>query len=182
MKIRLASFVHDSIVDGDGLRSVIFVQGCPHNCPGCHNQKAISFKAGTWIDIEDVIQEVLDHNHKRVTFSGGEPFVQAEALYHIGVRLKAEGYSLWSYSGYTIDALLKHHDPYVRKLLELLDILVDGRFILKHRNLAILFRGSTNQRIIDVPASLAANEAVVSSAHKDPVHWDHITRDDDIFI
>lgn len=74
MKIRLSSLIHNSIVDGEGIRSVIFTQGCPHNCPGCHNQKAIPFEGGELINIDDVIDEVIQANHQKVTFSGGEPF------------------------------------------------------------------------------------------------------------
>lgn len=168
MTIRLASLIHDSIVDGEGLRTVIFTQGCPHNCPGCHNQASIPFDGGTILNIDDVIQDVLKRDLKRVTFSGGEPFVQAESCYRIAKTLKKEGYSLWSYTGFTMDALLRHRDPYVRKFLSTLDILIDGRFILAQRSIATLFRGSKNQRIIDVPRSLKENKPIVSKEYKDP--------------
>ncbi|AMC92765.1 ribonucleoside-triphosphate reductase activating protein [Erysipelothrix larvae] len=168
MTIRLSSLIHDSIVDGEGLRSVIFTQGCPHNCPGCHNQSTIPFDGGTILDIQTVIDDILKRDLKRVTFSGGEPFVQAESCYYIAVALKKHGYNLWSYTGYTMDALLRHRDPYVRKFLEQIEILIDGRFILAQRSLQTLFRGSTNQRIIDVPASLEKNAPVVATRFKDP--------------
>lgn len=183
MKIRLASFIHDSIVDGEGIRSVVFTQGCPHNCPGCHNQKSIPFDGGDLVLVEDVIEAVLEKNLKKVTFSGGEPFVQAEQLYTIAKVLKANGYNLWSYTGFTFEALMRHRDPYVRKFLETLDILVDGRFYMKKKNLEILYRGSTNQRIIDVPASLAIGKCVKSSLYVDPSDLeDTKDRVDDIFI
>lgn len=168
MSIRLASLIHDSIVDGEGLRTVIFTQGCPHNCPGCHNQASIPFDGGSVLKIDDVLEDVLKRDLKRVTFSGGEPFVQAKSCYKIAKVLKENGYSLWSYTGFTIDALLRHRDPYVRKFLSTLDILIDGRFILAERSIATLFRGSKNQRIIDVPKSLEKNKAVVSENYKDP--------------
>lgn len=168
MTIRLASLIHDSIVDGEGLRTVVFTQGCPHNCPGCHNQRSIPFDGGTVMNIDVVIQDILKRNLGRVTFSGGEPFVQAENCYRIAVVLRERGYNLWSYSGYTMDALLRHRDPYVRKFLEQLDILIDGRFILAERSLQTLFRGSKNQRIIDVPASLRENTPIVAKQFKDP--------------
>lgn len=167
MKIRLASFISDSIVDGEGIRSVVFTQGCPHNCPGCHNQRSIPFEGGELIDVDDVIHQILQADLKRVTFSGGEPFVQAEQLYIIAKRLKQEGYNLWSYSGYTFEALLRHRDPFVQKLLSQLDILIDGRYLIKKKNLAALFRGSTNQRIIDVPQSLKMGEAVIAEKYRD---------------
>lgn len=183
MTIRLASLIHDSIVDGEGLRSVVFTQGCPHNCPGCHNQASIPYDGGTVLDIDVVIDDILARDLKKVTFSGGEPMIQAKALYQIAKVLKEHDYNLWSYTGYTMDALLKHRDPYVRKLLETLDILIDGRFILAERSIATLFRGSRNQRIIDVPKSLAANKPIVASQYKDPEpHSNEIKKPEGIYI
>lgn len=183
MKIRLASFIHDSIVDGEGIRSVVFTQGCPHNCPGCHNQKSIPFDGGTLVDVDEVLEAILEKNLKKVTFSGGEPFVQAEQLYYIAKELKAQGYNLWSYTGFTYEALIRHRDPYVMKYLEQLDILVDGRFYMKKKNLEILYRGSTNQRIIDVPASLSAGKCIKSDLYIDPQDLEKSEeRVDDIFI
>lgn len=180
MNIQLSSLIHDSIVDGEGIRSVVFTQGCPHNCPGCHNQKAIPFEGGTTLDINTVIADILKADHRKVTFSGGEPFAQPEACYTIAKALRDEGYSLWSYTGYNYEMLLRHRNPFVMKFLEQLDILIDGRFILAKRSIGALFRGSTNQRIIDVPASLEAGKAVVSSIYKDP---DNLKPDNsDIFI
>lgn len=182
MKIRLASFIHDSIVDGEGIRSVVFTQGCPHNCPGCHNQKSIPFDGGDLVDVQHVIDEILKADLKKVTFSGGEPFVQAEQLYVIAKALKEAGYSLWSYTGFTFEALLRHRDPFVIKYLELLDILIDGRFYLRKKDLSILFRGSTNQRIIDVPVSLKHSKAVLSSIYVDEKPIDMSDRVNDIFV
>ena len=182
MKIRLASFIHDSIVDGEGIRSVVFTQGCPHNCPGCHNQKSIPFDGGDLIEVDEVISEILHADLKKVTFSGGEPFVQAEQLYYIAKRLKEEGYNLWSYTGFKFEALMRHRDPFVMKYLEQLDILIDGRFYLKKKDLSILFRGSTNQRIIDVPASLKTGKPVVSTIYVDDKKIDESDRVNDIFI
>ena len=182
MKIRLASVIHDSIVDGEGIRSVIFTQGCPHNCPGCHNQKSIPFDGGDLISVEDVIEAVLESNLKKVTFSGGEPFVQAEQLYHIAKKLKEEGYNLWSYTGFKYEVLLRHSDPYVMKFLSLLDILIDGRFYMKLKDLSILYRGSSNQRIIDVQASLKEKELVLSEIYVDEKPLSQKERVHDIFI
>lgn len=168
MTIRLASLIHDSIVDGEGLRSVIFTQGCPHKCPGCHNPKTIPFDKGKILYIDDVLDEVLKRDLKKVTFSGGEPFMQAESCYNIAKVLKEKGYNLWSYTGFTFERLIKLEDPYVHKFLSQLDILVDGPFILNQRNLSILFRGSENQRILDVQNSLKENKPIVSEKYKDP--------------
>lgn len=181
MKIRLASFISDSIVDGEGIRSVVFTQGCPHNCPGCHNQRSIPFDGGELIEVDEVINQILEADLKRVTFSGGEPFVQAEQLYLIAKRLKKEGYNLWSYSGYTFEALLRHRDPFVQKYLSQLDILIDGRFLINKKNLAALFRGSTNQRIIDVQASIQKGEAIIAEKYRDEFS-EETERVNDIFI
>lgn len=180
MIIRLSSLIHNSIVDGEGIRSVVFTQGCPHNCPGCHNQKAIPFEGGMLLDVETIIADIRKADHGKLTFSGGEPFVQPQACYEIAKALKDEGYNIWSYTGYNFEVLLRHRDPYVRKFLEQLDILIDGRFILAKRSIAALFRGSTNQRIIDVPASLKENKTIVSTKYKDP----ELSQEDlkDIFI
>lgn len=183
MKIRLASFIHDSIVDGEGIRSVVFTQGCPHNCPGCHNQKSIPFDGGQLISVDEVIEAILEKDLMKVTFSGGEPFVQAEQLYYIAKTLKKKGYNLWSYTGFTFEALMRHQDPFVMKLLEQLDILIDGRFYMKKKNLEILYRGSTNQRIIDVPKSLEARKCIKSDLYIDPSDLESTSdRTDDIFI
>lgn len=180
MKISLSSLIHDSIVDGPGLRSVIFTQGCPHNCPGCHNQKAIPFEGGELITTDDVVNEVLKANLHNVTFSGGEPFAQPKELYTIAKALREKGYNIWSYSGYTYNALIRHHDPYVQKLLSQLDILVDGRFLLEKRSIAAIFRGSTNQRIIDVQKSLKEDKVILSENFQDKNEF--IEREPDIFI
>ncbi|CAM3617688.1 anaerobic ribonucleoside-triphosphate reductase activating protein [Erysipelothrix urinaevulpis] len=180
MKIRLSSFVKDSIVDGEGIRSVIFTQGCPHNCPGCHNQKAIPFEGGELIDTDEVIKQTIAAGHQKVTFSGGEPFAQPKELYIIAKALREAGFNIWSYSGYTYNALIRHHDPYVQKLLSQLDILVDGRFLLEKRSIAALFRGSTNQRIIDVQQSLKTGTVVLAEKFQDEREF--IEREPDIFI
>lgn len=183
MKVRLASFIHDSIVDGEGIRSVVFTQGCPHNCPGCHNQKSIPFDGGELISVDVILDEILKKNLGKVTFSGGEPFVQAEQLYEIAKVLKAKGYNLWSYTGFNFEALLRHRDPYVMKFLSQLDILVDGRFYMAKKNLEILYRGSSNQRIIDVPASLLAGKCIKSSLYVDPQDSkESVDKTYDIFI
>ena len=181
MKIQLSSIIHDSIVDGEGIRSVIFTQGCPHNCPGCHNPKTIPFEGGTALDIDTVIADIKHAGLNKVTFSGGEPFAQAEQLYHIAKALKACGYNIWSYSGYTYEALIRHKDPFKQKLLSQIDILVDGPFLLYQRSIEALFRGSSNQRIIDVQKSLAQNEVVLAEKFIKADKIEH-TKDKDIFI
>lgn len=164
MDINIAGTVCESMVDGPGLRYVIFVQGCPHHCEGCHNPETHSFTGGRTVDIEELFSEcVEDPLHIGVTFSGGEPFCQAEALHALAVKFKERGLHLMCYSGWTFEELLdkSKSEEGVRKLLSVIDVLVDGRFMINERSLALSFRGSKNQRLIDVPKSLAENSTVI---------------------
>ena len=156
----LSGIVNDSIVDGPGIRVSIFCQGCPHHCPGCHNPETWEFGCGTPVSAEQILEVVRANPLCRgVTFSGGEPFVQAEEFAQLAVLLKQHGYEVASYSGYTFEQLLSG-TPGQRKLLETIDVLIDGPFRLEEKSLELMFRGSTNQRILNVPASLAAGQAV----------------------
>ena len=156
----LAGIVNDSIVDGPGIRMTVFAQGCPHHCPGCHNPETWQFGCGTPMD-EERIADIVGTNPlcRGVTFSGGEPFAQAEGFAKLAKLLKARGYEVASYSGYTFEELLKGTEAQ-RALLQRIDVLIDGRFELAQRSLEIAFRGSRNQRIIDVKKSLTAGQAV----------------------
>ena len=165
MKIRLAGTVNDSIVDGEGIRFVIFVQGCVHNCPGCHNPQTHDFTQGYETDTDELLEKIkanplLDG----VTFSGGEPFCQPAPLCEIAKGVKKLGLNVVCYSGYTFEELieLSKDDRDIKNLLYLTDILIDGRFVLEKRNLLLKFRGSDNQRIIDVKRSLETGTAVIS--------------------
>lgn len=162
-EIRISGIVEESIVDGPGLRYVLFTQGCPHHCEGCHNPATHPFDEGRLVSEDWVFDDVRKNPIVRgVTFSGGEPFVQSGKLASLAVRLRAAGYSLVSYTGYLYEELLA--DPRHMPLLRQLDILVDGPFILAQKSLTIRFRGSRNQRIIDVPRSLASGEVVLHPA------------------
>lgn len=165
MEIRIAGTVEDSIVDGPGLRFVVFVQGCPHRCEGCHNPETHDFSGGRLTDTDALFEQCMENPLcGGVTFSGGEPFCQPEALFQLGSRFKAEGKHLMCYSGWTFEELLKkaETDKSTKKLLEILDILVDGRFDISRRSLSLKYRGSSNQRLIDVPASLKSGCAVTA--------------------
>ena len=158
--MRIANTVNDSIVDGRGLRYAVFTQGCPHRCPGCHNPETWDFDAGTRMEAEDLAQIARDNPLCRgVTFSGGEPFAQPEGFAELARILKAEGYEIASYTGYTFEQLLAG-TPAQRELLGLLDVLVDGPFVLSQRSLDLVYRGSANQRILDVPESLRQGKAI----------------------
>ena len=156
----LAGIVGDSIVDGPGIRTTIFSQGCPHHCPGCHNPETWAFGCGTEMD-EETILEIVRSNPlcRGVTFSGGEPFAQAEGFAKLARLLNAHGYEVASYSGYTFEALLDG-TPAQKDLLSTIDILIDGPFLMAEKTLEVPFRGSRNQRILNIPRSLAAGKAV----------------------
>ena len=158
--LELSGIVSDSIVDGPGIRTTVFSQGCPHHCPGCHNPETWEFGCGTPMD-EETIVEIVRSNPLccGVTFSGGEPFAQAEGFAKLARLLKSEGYEVASYSGYTFEQLLKGN-AHQRKLLESIDILIDGPFLMEEKTLEISFRGSRNQRILDVPTSLKEGKAI----------------------
>ncbi|MBQ7800967.1 MAG: anaerobic ribonucleoside-triphosphate reductase activating protein [Oscillospiraceae bacterium] len=156
----LSGIVEDSIVDGPGIRTTIFAQGCPHHCPGCHNPETWAFGRGTAMEEERLVEIVRSNPLCRgVTFSGGEPFAQGAGFAKLARLLKDQGYEVASYSGYTFEQLLTG-TPEQRELLDAINVLIDGPFLLAERSLELSFRGSRNQRIIDVPKSLAAGKAV----------------------
>lgn len=152
-KIRIADTVNDSIVDGPGLRLAIFVQGCPHNCPGCHNPQTHDFKGGREITLGELYDMAAGNPLlSGVTFSGGEPFCQAKPLAELGAAVKEMGLNVVTYSGYTYEYLLSHgnEDNGWGELLAVSDYLVDGEYVQALRDLTLKFRGSSNQRIIDL--------------------------------
>ncbi|HBT20097.1 MAG TPA: anaerobic ribonucleoside-triphosphate reductase activating protein [Peptococcaceae bacterium] len=166
MKIRLAGIERESVVDGPGIRFVIFGQGCPHRCPGCHNKHTWDPKGGYLMDADEIIKEVLQSRIVRgVTFSGGEPFYQASAFSYIGREVKKHGFDVVTYSGYVFEDLLELAESREGfwELLYCTDYLIDGPFILAQKDLSLPFRGSRNQRIIDVKKSLEKGRAVLMS-------------------
>ena len=157
--LNLAGTLADSIVDGPGLRFVVFAQGCSFNCPGCHNPQTHAFGVGIDRSPEDIFAEIRRSPLTRgVTFSGGDPFFQAEAFAALAALLQNAGYEVAAYTGFTWEALAAAGSAAQRDLLARLDILVDGRFEIAQRDLGLRFRGSANQRIIDVRASLEARK------------------------
>ena len=164
MTVRVFGTAQDSIVDGPGLRYALFVQGCSHHCEGCHNAKSWPAEGGTLMTLVQILEQVHGNGLVRsVTLSGGEPFEQPEPLAVLAAQLKGEGYNLWSYSGYTYEQLqaMAAERPAVGELLAQLDVLVDGPFRKDLKSLGLLYRGSANQRLVDMPATLAAGEVVV---------------------
>lgn len=153
MKLRMSGVVGESIVDGPGIRYTVFVQGCPHHCEGCHNPQTHDFSGGYDDDTDAIFEKIIqDPLLDGVTFSGGEPFCQARPLALLGQKVKAKGLGVIAYTGYTLEYLLKNaneENDYM-DLLETIDWLVDGRFVMALKSYECRFRGSTNQRIIDV--------------------------------
>lgn len=148
----------ESIVDGPGFRYVVFVQGCPHHCPGCHNPQSHAFGCGTKRTVEELVDEMRENPLlSGVTLSGGEPFCQAEALCDLAQRVREMGKTVVAYSGYTLEQLLEKGRtvPAIRRLLSLTDTLIDGPYIEAQRDLELQFRGSRNQRVIDLRAWFA---------------------------
>lgn len=163
--LRLAGVIRESIVDGPGIRMTVFVQGCPHHCKGCHNQHTWDFEGGYMSSVERVLEEAAkDKLLRGITLSGGEPFTQAKALTVLAKGARAMGLNVFCYTGYTFEQLYEQFDkhPEFRELLEQCDWLVDGRFIEEEMSLMLHFRGSRNQRILDVPKSLEQGKAVLS--------------------
>jgi anaerobic ribonucleoside-triphosphate reductase activating protein len=159
--VRLAGVIRESIVDGPGLRFVVFAQGCPHGCPGCHNPQTHDFAGGYECPVERIAAAIAENPLiTGVTFSGGEPFCQAQELAVLAQLVKEQHKHLILYSGYTFEQLLHNSDPAVRRLMEYGDLLIDGPFLEREKTLELRFRGSRNQRVIDLPASLAQGQAV----------------------
>lgn len=160
MRMRIAGIANDSIVDGPGIRLTVFAQGCPHHCPGCHNPQTHDFEGGREEET-DVILKMMEENIllDGITLSGGEPFCQTEACELLAKEAHAAGLNVWCYSGYTFEELAAGKNEW-KALLKEVDVLVDGRFVLEKRTLECPWRGSSNQRLIDVRRSLAEGKAV----------------------
>ena len=160
--MRIYGLVQDSIVDGPGLRFSCFVQGCPHKCFGCHNPDSHDANGGTEMSIDDVIKEMLRSPiTDGLTLTGGEPFAQAEDCLTLTKVAHANGMNVWAYSGWTFEHILDNGTDAQKELLHELDVLIDGPFIISERSLILNWRGSRNQRVIDVQASLACNKIVL---------------------
>ena len=164
--MKIYGLVQDSIVDGPGFRFTVFVQGCAHHCEGCHNPQTHDSAGGKEMTTDEIIREMRSNPlTDGLTLSGGEPFDQSEDCLTLVRAARESGLNVWSYSGYLYEQLLA--DEKRSHLLEELDVLVDGPFILSQRSLALAWRGSRNQRVIDVPKSLAAGEVILVP---DPVY------------
>ena len=151
--LRIAGIMRESIVDGPGIRFAVFCQGCPHACPGCHNPETHDFNGGSEVSIERIIEE-FDKNPllAGITFSGGEPMCQPEGFAALGKLVKERGKTITIFSGYTLEQLLARakENKATAELLMMCDVLIDGPFVQAKRDLTLQFRGSSNQRVIDM--------------------------------
>lgn len=158
-QVRLAGIAYESLVNGPGLRRVFFAQGCKHNCKGCFNVSTHPFQGGSLRNIDELVNEVKENPMlKGVTFSGGDPFEQAEEFAYMAKKLKEFNLNIWCYTGYTFEYIFNNKNRYSGwgKMLNYIDVLVDGKFEEDKKNTNFKFRGSSNQRIIDVKKSMAS--------------------------
>ena len=164
--IRIAGIIRESIVDGPGIRFVIFCQGCPHGCPGCHNPESHDFNGGYDCSTDRILEEI-DKNPllKGVTFSGGEPMCKAKEFSYLAEEIKKRGLDLVVFTGYTYEKLIEENDPDRMKLLEFTDLLIDGPYLKDQRDLTLRFRGSRNQRIIDISKTEKKGEPVLEEEY-----------------
>lgn len=156
--LRVIRIVEGTSVDGPGLRTSIYFAGCRHRCPGCHNPGSWDFNAGEQLSVGELL-DIIDYNGYGVTLSGGDPFYQSEDIVPLAKALKERGLSLWAFTGFTLEELLSLAAPAgARELLEYVDVLVDGPFIASQRDTSLLFRGSSNQRLLDLAAMRRHND------------------------
>ncbi len=148
--LQVLDIIPGTSVDGPGLRTSIYFAGCSHRCPGCHNPQSWDFSGGHKMSIEEILQEIDRHGFN-VTFSGGDPLYQLTGLTILSQKLKEKGYDIWCYTGFTYENI--RQSPAIKELLTHIDVLVDGPFIESEKDLSLLFRGSANQRLIDIGKS-----------------------------
>lgn len=163
VSLRIAGIVGESIVDGPGIRFTIFTQGCKHHCPGCHNPQTHDFNGGKLVSVESVLEQIRKNPLlDGITLTGGEPFEQAEACSILAKAAHAMKLNVMTYSGYTFEEILagEAERPGWKELLRETEILVDGRFESDRKSLLLKFRGSGNQRLLDVKKSLEEGRAV----------------------
>ena len=155
--MKIIKIIDGTSVDGPGLRTSIYFSGCSHHCPGCQNPQTWDINAGNDTDIDDVLKTVIDNDFD-VTFSGGDPLFQVEEATELAKRIKHIGKNIWCYTGYTYEHILA--DSRLSQILPFIDVLVDGRFDINLRDISLRFRGSANQRLIDVHKSQLGKIAI----------------------
>lgn len=157
--IQVLDIIEDTMVDGPGFRTSIYCAGCHHECPGCHNPQSWNPGGGHPMTTDEVMKIIVADPYANVTFSGGDPLYQAEGFTELARAIRSQTQkTIWCYTGFTFEAIVKI--PRYRQLLDEIDVLVDGPLVKSLRDEDLLFRGSSNQRLVDVPASLAKGEVV----------------------
>lgn len=157
--IQVLDIIEDTMVDGPGFRTSIYCAGCHHECPGCHNPQSWNPGGGHPMTTDEVMKIIVADPYANVTFSGGDPMYQAEGFTELARAIRSQTQkTIWCYTGFTFEAIVKI--PRYRQLLDEIDVLVDGPFVKSLRDEDLLFRGSSNQRLIDVPASIVKGEVV----------------------
>lgn len=156
--MRVLKIIEGTSVDGPGLRTSVYLAGCSHHCPGCHNPQSWDAMGGNEMSVDDIMR-VIDANEAPVTLSGGDP-LQHPSVLELARRIKEQGYNLWCYTGYTWEEIVC--SPTLLEVAALCDVVVEGPFILSQRDTTLHFRGSRNQRIIDVRRSLGTGTPVQS--------------------
>ena len=162
--IRLAGIAENSLVNGKGLRKVFFSQGCSHHCEGCFNQHTWEFAGGRMFDMDELVQKVKDEPFlDGVTFSGGDPFQQADKFAYLAKKLHEANINIWAYTGYTFEELMKlaQTNPHIKQMINNVDVIVDGRFMKDKMSENLKYCGSSNQRVIDVKSSLNENKIIL---------------------
>lgn len=168
--ISLLDIVEDTTVDGPGFRTSIYCAGCPNHCPGCHNPQSWNIENGLWVDIEEIMKRIEAAPFSDVTFSGGDPMFQPDGFALLARTIKERtGKNIWCYTGYLFENIVC--DESRRALLQYVDVLVDGPFVEALKDESLLFRGSSNQRIIDVQESLHRGVAVVVEEYNGSVNF-----------
>lgn len=157
--LSVIDIVEGTSVDGPGLRTSIYFAGCSHHCAGCHNPQSWNVSAGKQMDMDEIM-EVIRTNDFNVTFSGGDPFYQAETVAKLARHIREKlGKTVWCFTGYEWENVVDKAE--FKELLDNIDVLVDGRFVLAQRDISLRFKGSANQRIIKVPESISAGKVVL---------------------
>lgn len=165
--LSILNILEDTTVDGPGFRTAIYAAGCPNGCPGCHNPESWDINRGQWMSTDEILQKVLADDFADVTFSGGDPMYQPEGFAELASAIKRKSRkNIWCYTGYTFEKLLKN--PRQAQLLEYIDVLVDGRYRQELRDEDLQFRGSSNQRLIDVQASLKSGKTTLYRSSSTP--------------
>lgn len=163
--VRLAGIAYESLVNGPGMRRVFFAQGCRHNCEGCFNKETHDFNGGELKNMDELINDVITNPLlKGVTFSGGDPLEQAESFSYMARAFKKKGLDIWCYTGYTFEKILSmmKENKSLNELINNIDVLVDGKFEVNNKKEGLKFKGSTNQRLINVKESLKKNEIIIA--------------------